>query len=53
MPRYCVIGAGAAGISARIDIVRDVWLEQMADTERLLDAYRNFPAAKPAPHRTA
>ena len=29
----------------RIDIVRDVWVEQMEDTERLLDA---FAEASPA-----
>jgi cation diffusion facilitator CzcD-associated flavoprotein CzcO len=28
----------------RIDIVRDVWLEQLADTERLLDAFSYQPA---------
>lgn len=30
---------------SRIDIVRDIWLEQLADTERLLDAVSYEPAA--------
>jgi hypothetical protein len=29
----------------RIDIVRDIWLKQLADTERLLDALSYEPAA--------
>lgn len=46
-------GAGIAGYLGRlqdsedrIDIVRDVWLEQLADTERLLDAFDCLPAAQ-------
>lgn len=45
-------GEGGAGVEAylsglqepedRIDIVRSVWLDQMADTERLLDAYQQM-----------
>jgi hypothetical protein len=31
----------------RIDIVRPVWLEQMADTERLLKALEAAPMARP------
>jgi len=46
-------GPNGAGIAAylgtlqdpedRIDIVRDVWLRQLADTERLLDAFSFLP----------
>ncbi len=48
------VGGAGAGIAAylgslqepedRIDIVRDVWLGQLADTERLLDALEHQPA---------
>ena len=51
-------GSGGAGVQAylaglqeaddRIDIVRSVWNEQMADTERLLDAYALIRPTKPA-----
>lgn len=50
-------GEGGAGLQAylaglqepddRIDIVRATWNEQMADTERLLDAYAAIRAARP------
>jgi cation diffusion facilitator CzcD-associated flavoprotein CzcO len=33
----------------RIDIVRDAWLAQMADTERLLDAFDVIDSATPVP----
>jgi Flavin-binding monooxygenase-like len=49
-------GERGAGIAAylgtlqepedRIDIVRDLWLQQLADTERLLDAFDYRPAAE-------
>ena len=35
----------------RIDIVRPVWLEQMADTERLLTALEAAPLARTEPSR--
>jgi len=36
----------------RIDIVRDIWLEQMEDTERLLDAFESIEHLDhPAPER--
>ena len=48
-------GSQGAGVGAylsalqepenRIDIVRDIWLKQLADTERLLDALSYEPAA--------
>ncbi|MEV7087434.1 NAD(P)-binding domain-containing protein [Streptomyces sp. NPDC093085] len=50
-------GAGGAGIAAylgrlqeaddRIDIPRDIWNAQIADTERLLDAYEAGPVPTP------
>ncbi|HET7665211.1 MAG TPA: hypothetical protein VFK56_03875 [Mycobacterium sp.] len=49
-------GERGAGIAAylgtlqepedRIDIVRDLWLQQLADTERLLDALSYRPAVE-------
>ena len=35
----------------RIDIVRPVWLEHMADTERLLEALEAAPMARTEPSR--
>ncbi|MBO1269286.1 hypothetical protein J1902_15160 [Arthrobacter sp. PO-11] len=42
------IGAYVSGLQEsedRIDIVRDTWLEQMKDTERLLSAFEAAQAA--------
>ena len=39
--------AGLQQADDRIDIVRNVWNDQMADTERLLDAYAVIRPNKP------
>ena len=56
-------GPAGAGVQAylsglqeaddRIDIVRNIWLEQMADTERLLDAFAVIRPTKAVEHAHA